>query len=78
MEAGGDSNVGRRFTPLRSVRRGLKAACRWTIGLGRGRPAAPGRRAGRRGQGRRGTPPLASLSAAMLDQTDHMYMENDT
>ncbi|GLC47512.1 hypothetical protein PLESTB_001805100 [Pleodorina starrii] len=69
----------RRFNPFRSVRRGLTAACRWTIRFGRGRSTAPpGHRAGRRGgRGRRGAPPLASLAAAMLEPEDIMDLDDE-
>ncbi|GLI63422.1 hypothetical protein VaNZ11_006390, partial [Volvox africanus] len=60
------SQLVRRFNPLRGFRRGLKAACRWTIRFGRGRSsAAPGGRGRRTGRVRGA--PLASLSAAMLE-----------
>ncbi|GIL78039.1 hypothetical protein Vretimale_7397 [Volvox reticuliferus] len=61
-----DSQLVRRFNPLRGFRRGLKAACRWTMRFGRGRSsAAPGGRGRRTGRVRGA--PLASLSAAMLE-----------
>ncbi|GIL66778.1 hypothetical protein Vafri_20287 [Volvox africanus] len=61
-----DSQLVRRFNPLRGFRRGLKAACRWTIRFGRGRSSvAPGGRGRRTGRVRGA--PLASLSAAMLE-----------
>ncbi|GFR44649.1 hypothetical protein Agub_g5939 [Astrephomene gubernaculifera] len=63
---------GRRFPLLRGVRRGLKAACLWTLGLRRGRPASGS--GNRRGRCRRAAPPLASLSAAMLEPNGMIEM----